>query len=257
MKNNKKLLKQHATRYIEAVYADALKRAGFVCPDDDLLCWYRLQSAQIVNSIIFYTRWSSLPVLLDIGYGIIPLFEMPLRIKGVVFNKQIEEEILTNPLNGRIEGAKTIFLDDVQAYAPLGSRTLEVILPEMNRIQTIEEAYSYHKNLRLNDPTAKSLATDGYGKWGPLSRTMINMALWLDDQEMYPHAIFTADRNVAIYDAICRKHPNKTECCRELESWQRLQKVLKEGTRDAYIAELSRRVEINTQLVKARYLCPK
>ena len=53
MKNNKKILKQYARQYIAEVYEPALREAGFVCPNDDLLCWYRLQSDEIVNSFTF------------------------------------------------------------------------------------------------------------------------------------------------------------------------------------------------------------
>lgn len=257
MKIDKKLLEQHVTQYIAEVYADSLKNAGFVCPNDNLLCWYRLQSDEIVNSFIFYSKWSRQPVLLELEYGITPLFEMPVHIKSFTFNEQVDAEILTQPLFSRIEGAKTIFLDNVRAYVPYGSRTLEVLLPEMNRIQTIEEAYNYYKDCRLNDPMAKNYEESRYGRYGVLSKTMINMALWVDDKEMYPHAVFVTDEKVALFEKICKRHPRRTACRQELASWQRLQTVLNEGSRDNYIAELSRRIEENTQLVKEQYLCLK
>lgn len=257
MKIDKKLLEQHVTQYIAEVYADSLTDAGFVCPNDNLLCWYRLQSDEIVNSFIFYSKWSRQPVLLSLEYGITPLFEMPVHIKSFTFNEQVDEEILTHPLFSRREGAKTIFLDNVRAYVPYGSRTLEVLLPEMNRIQTIEEAYNYYKDCRLNDPMAKNYEESRYGRYGVLSKTMINMALWVDDKEMYPHAVFVTDEKVALFEKICKRHPRRTACRQELASWQRLQTVLNEGSRDNYIAELSRRIEENTQLVKEQYLCLK
>lgn len=257
MKNNKKILKQYARQYIAEVYAPTLREAGFVCPNDDLLCWYRLQSAEIVNYFIFSTSWSCLPVLLSLEYGITPLFETPFHIKGITYNKWVDDIILTNPLPGRIEGSKTIFLDGVPAYVGHGSRILEVLLPEMDRIHTIEEAYIHHKNRCLYAMELEPSPTLRFGKYGLLTRTMINMALWVDDQEMYPYALLTIDEKVDDYEFRCKRQPDKIEYRKELATWQRLQAVLKDGGRDDYIAELARRIEKNTRLVKGRYLCQK
>ena len=257
MKNNKKILKQYARQYIAEVYEPALREAGFVCPNDDLLCWYRLQSAEIVNSFTFYTSWSCLPVLLSLEYGIVPLFEMPFHIQGIVYNKWPDDVLLTNPVPGRIEGSKTIFIEGIPAQVSSGSRILEVLLPEMDRIHTIEEAYQYHKNRLLHERMEFYNSGSHHGKYGPLSRTMINMALWVDDKEMYPYAVRTVDKKVDYYETICKERPDKTEYLKELEAWKRLQKVLRDGTRDDYIAELTRRMEKNTRLVKERYLGQK
>ena len=40
---------------------------------------------------------------------------------------------------------------------------------------------------------AKNYEESRYGRYGVLSKTMINMALWVDDKEMYPHAVFVTD----------------------------------------------------------------
>ena len=257
MKNNKKILKQYARQYIAELYEPALREAGFACPNDDLLCWYRLQSDEIVNSFTFYTSWSCLPVLLSLEYGIVPLFEMPFHMHGITCNKMIDNVLLTNPVPGRIEGSKTIFIEGIPVQVSHGSRILEVLLPEMDRIHTIEEAHNYHKNRILSYQEPEYNATQGYGKYGPLSRTMINMALWVDDEEMYPDAVRTVDKKVDYYERICKKRPDKTEYPKELATWQRLQEVLRDGKRDDYIAELTRRMEKNTRLVKERYLGQK
>ena len=210
-----------------------------------------------MNYFIFSTSWSCLPVLLSLEYGITPLFETPFHIKGITYNKWVDDIILTNPLPGLIEGSKTKFLDGVPAYVGHGSRIWEVLLPEMDRIHTIEEAYIHHKNRCLYAMELEPSPTLRFGKYGLLTRTMINMALWVDDQEMYPYALLTIDEKVDDYEFRCKRQPDKIEYRKELATWQRLQAVLKDGGRDDYIAELARRIEKNTRLVKGRYLCQK
>ena len=178
-------------------------------------------------------------------------------MQGIVYNKWPDDVLLTNPAPGLIEGSKTIFLDSVPAYVDSGSRILEVLLPAMDRIHTIEEAHNYHKSRILSYQKPEYNATQGYGKYGPLSRTMINMALWVDDEEMYPDAVRTVDKKVDYYEISCKERPDKTEYPKELAAWKRLQEVLQDGNRDDYIAELTRRIEKNTRLVKERYLGQK
>ena len=124
MKSTKKVRKEHAHKYIETVFASSLKSAGFVCLDDNLLCWYRKRSDEVFNSIIFRSNWPQLPLFLDINYGIIPAFEMPMHIADVVHNVEFDsdEELFTfqpiveNRPNG---GTQAKFSDDIWVHAPL------------------------------------------------------------------------------------------------------------------------------------------
>lgn len=260
MKNKKAITKKHASGYIAAVFADSLRSAGFVCPDDDLLCWYRRRSDEVVNSIIFRSLWSQLPLFLEIRYGIIPSFAMPVRIKSVVNNDYPDEELFVNaPLAENYPNGGTMarFSLDAQVYAPLqdgrGLYTFEkLILPEMDRIQTIQEAYNFHKNRRINHPMAKNCPPEQ--QFYELSKTFIDMALWVDDSDMYEYAAARISQQNGLWEALSIKFPQRQIYAQELIEWKRLQKVFENKERDSYIAELTQRANRNAQLLNAKYL---
>ncbi len=260
MKSRKALLNKHASRYIATVFANPLKDAGFICPDDKLLCWYRTQNEEVINSIIFRSLWPKLPLLLEIGYGIFPPFAMPIQIKNVNYNGYPDKELFTcmpiveNYPNG---GTKVSFSHDAQVFAPLqdgrGIYTFtNLLLPVMDRIQTIQDAYCFHKNRRINHPMTKIYPSEE--KFGSLSKTFIEMALWVDDREMYNYAIVSADKAVTLYERLISKYPQRQCYLQELAAWKRLQGVLKNNERERYIVELVCRMASNYKILKDKYL---
>ena len=118
--NKKNLRNLHARRYIQEVFATRLRDEGFVCPDDKLLWWYRLNSDEIVNSICFFSRWTNLPLMLEIGYGIHPLFVKPYYSCDVyISNPPIDERFYTVDIGfGSEKRHYAPFLPDVLVYTP-------------------------------------------------------------------------------------------------------------------------------------------
>lgn len=265
MKNKKRLVKQHASQYIAAVFETSLRNASFVCPNNDLLCWYRIRSPEVFNSIIFSSPWSVLPLFLNISYGIIPSFEMPIHTKSVVYNQMHDEElfaprsIVENYSNG---GTMAQFSDDIWVYAPIqdgrGIYTFEeLLLPDMDRIHTIQETYYFHKDRRLNNPLVKKI--EDYNSRmqrmvAGASKTFINMALWVDDKEIYPYAIPRVNERLMAYQNLCRRFPQRQNYQQELSSWQSLQDVLENGNRDLYLQKLAQRMDPNARLIQRKYL---
>lgn len=259
MMNAKALATKHATGYIASVFADSLREAGFVCPNDDLLCWYRKRSDEIINSIIFRSRWSQLPLFLEIDYGIVPAFVLPVQIKSVVSNDCPDQELFTMcPIvedcpNG---GTKRFFSENVEVLAPIqagrGLYTLEeLLIPSMDRVQTIEEAYAFHKERRLNCLMADDRPEYRFGE---LTKTFIDMALWVDDSEMYALAALWANRQTDLYETLVAKFPLRQQYALELKAWKQLQEVLDHNGRDHYVAELAQRMQRNTEILRKRYL---
>lgn len=253
MKRRNNLANHHARQYIAAVFAEPLQKAGFSCLDDNLLCWQCRRGGEIINTIVFYTTSAKVPLFLEIGFGIFPVFAKPVYIGNVVYNEVPDEELFTyariveNYPNGGTCGR---YSDDIQVMAPLqderGAYTLHgLLLPQMEQIENIQEAYTFHKNRRKNSPMAHIFPPEK--PYGALSKTFISMALWVGDEEMYPYARASAEESVALYQSLSRRFPWKQQYNWELAQWKHLQEVLQSGNRVAYVAELSQRIEQNTR----------
>lgn len=259
MTKAKTTAKKHATAYIATVFADRLREAGFVCPNSDLLCWYRKRSNEIVNSIIFCSSWSDLPLFLEINYGIFPTFAQPIRLNGVVNNHTYDEELFTHrPIveNHPGGGCRMAYSEDIEVFAPRedgrGLYSLEkLLLPHMDRIQSIEEAYAFHKERRLN---CNSSDKRPEYRLGVLSRSFIDMALWVDDTEMYDLALYWADDRAYLYESLAVHNPKRQQYAQERKAWDRLFEVLETNDRDRYIAELKGRMEQNAKVLQQKYL---
>ena len=68
MTNKMHEINLHTKRYVQAVFGKRLQDEGFTCPNDKLLCLYRVKHDKIVNSIVFFSPWANMPVMLWIGY---------------------------------------------------------------------------------------------------------------------------------------------------------------------------------------------
>lgn len=201
--NKKNLRNLHARRYIQEVFATRLRDEGFVCPDDKLLCWYRLNSDEIVNSICFFSRWPNLPLMLEIGYGIHPLFVKPYYSSDVyISNPPIDERFYTVDIGfGSEKRHYAPFSPDVLVYTPKtdgkGIDAFERgILPQMNGIMTIEQCYLFHR---------KNFRSPTFG----MSSLMIDEAIIINDSAILENAKRNADKMVSYYFMQSDKYPNE------------------------------------------------
>ena len=65
MASNKTLLNIHAKKYIQAVFEERLREEGFRCPDEKLLCWYRMRSDVLYDTIVFRSSWPNVPLNIE------------------------------------------------------------------------------------------------------------------------------------------------------------------------------------------------
>lgn len=241
----------HAKRYIQAVFEQMLKEEGFVCPDEKLLCWYRLKGQEVINSIIFCSPWTNLPLNLGIGYGILPLFEKPVYTRNVIFSRPslmgeecfCEKSIVEDcPIN---EMGYRPYADDIAVYAPAGDGkglfTLEgILLPAMNKLNDINDVYEYHKHRRK-----MRFAADAKYKLGVLSKTFIEMALSVEDEEVYPQCKERIPEAISLYKGLCAKFPAKKEYQHDLNDWELLHAAFFDGSRSEYLMKLDTQKESN------------
>ena len=57
MAKNKTEINIHARKYIAAVFENRLREEGFSCPNEKLLCWYRIRKGELLDTVIFCSNW--------------------------------------------------------------------------------------------------------------------------------------------------------------------------------------------------------
>lgn len=259
MARNKQEINIHTKRYVQAVFEKRLREEGFVCPDDKLLCWYRIKDETIVNSIIFYSAWSNMPVMLSIGYGIYPLFHKPPYTNGVNFPQGCygQEEFTHQPIveNYPISNmAYTPFSDGIWVCAPghdgKGIYTFDsVLLPKMDAITTIESCYQRHKAIR------ESKNYDRPVRYNSVSDTFVDEAIYMDDRDVYPYFENSIERHIAWFQKCYAEKTDKKKYQQELQKWELRKSALLEGAREDYLHILERnRIENLAYMKKKRMI---
>lgn len=204
MASNKKTRNTHAKRYIEAVFAPRLREEGFTCPDDRLLCWYRIKNNEIIHSVFFFSCWPNLPLLLQIAYGIHPLFVMPhymtdVRCPGRPMDERFHEMTIQ-------EGDAKFFApysDEALVYCPqadgYGIDTFNsVILPILDSIDSMEKCYDYNKRVIR-------------GNIAKMSMTAIDEAICLNDLHAIDDCKEALERWIPHYQDLVEMFPNNKE----------------------------------------------
>lgn len=256
MATSKQLINIHVKRYVEAVFEKRLREEGFTSPNDKNLCWYRV-NGELINSIIFYSCWSSLPVNLDIGYGIHPLFQKPAYTTSAVYpQRPLDSDILCGqllvencPVNAM---GLTCYSSDIQVYAPgrdgRGAYTLDgIILPEMNSARSIEDCYMLHKQRYIAD-NRRHPAT----QFTNLSAVFIDEALYVDDSDVYPYCAQRIEDIIELYQRYCLEKPDQKEYRMNLQEWEERRTALFDGGRKEYLGILERRRDTNLNYLRKK-----
>lgn len=234
---NKQIRNAHAKNYIEAVFANLLRAEGFNCPDDKLLCWYRVVNKEVVHSVCFFSRWPNVPLMMEIAYGVHPLFLSPFRSTDVyISNRPDDERFYTATIQ---ECGPTHqfapYSQEILVYAPKlygrGLYTLEhVILPQMNAVQTTAQCYRFHRQKSAE-------------RSGSLTSTMIDEAIYLNDTTAYLNCRRTVDRLIGVYLRNCELQPTKKIYKEILLQLQQQKQTLVDGKREEYLAILEQRAK--------------
>lgn len=250
----------HAKRYVEAVFENRLREEGFTCPDDKYLCWYRVSASEIMNTIVFHSPWERLPVELNIHYGVYPLFIKPIYTSSIMAQRNFMDNVrfCRQPL---VEDCPTNnmgyipFSSNISVYAPgregKGIFTFDgILLPEMNRITTVEDCYLFHKQRRL--AWSGNFYETTADKFHSLSSSFIDLAVWVNDVEVYPYCEISILDNINSYTHKCRRFPNRKEFLEELQHWQLLKNAISDNGRAEYLRILEQRKSENIQFISKR-----
>lgn len=219
-----------------------------------MLCWYRVKNSQIINSICFFSKWPNLPLMMEIGYGVHPLFAPPLYRTDVYFPNRpifdvvrfLDQSIVENyPMN---EMGYIRYAVDAQVYAPgrdgRGIYTFdEIILPQFHRIQTIADCYAFHKQQYIKHSSALSC----------ISQIYIDEAIYLNDVAKRSYYERDVLKGINTYKQLCIDSPNRKEYRDILQHFEQQKAAIFDGGRNEYIKILEQRQFDMIKVMKKKF----
>ena len=248
---NRAIQNEATRRYVEEIWAERLRGEGFVCPDEKLLCWYRVVNKEIVHFICFNTNYSDIPVWLNVAWGAYPLFVHPYYIRNVNDRStplpfDLSEII---PIH---EAGVTIkqFRDDIPAYVPAagtcGLWLLEDrILPWLNRSQCEASCYQAHLSDRMRGKAVEN------GRYvGSITRQMALYTIYMENSAAYSHCLKEATDSVERYTKLCASKPNNQQFRQGLQEWSYVLHMLEGGNREEFLLNLEHRKQKTLKWLK-------
>lgn len=247
MASSKKMRNTHAQRYIKAVFSELLEQEGFVAADEKLLCWYRIVNNELLHTVCFYSRWANMPLMVSIAYGILPLFYRPYHSTDIYTPRYpigtgFYHEVIRESNNTQHFAP---YAEDVQVFAPIdegrGIHTLsDIILPRMNSIQTVEQAYSLHRETYSN-PICD------------LSPQIIDEAIYLNDTSTFEEAKQAVSKWIEKYEKWSRERPTCKENKDVLQSLLLKKEALFDGQREAFLSFLNSQKVKTVEMLRKKY----
>lgn len=255
MASKKQLANLNTKAYVQSVFTNKLQEEGFACSDDNSLCWYRMSQQGVMNTITFFSPWTNIPVMLQLAYGIFPAFAEPITISNVYFPQRPIGDLERFSEQGIVEDhplermCYCCYSPEIHVLSPKyggkGIYTFEqIILPKMDHIRTIEEAYYFHKKNRKEKASQFSTPPEAL-RFGILSRTFVEMAIYVSDTEMYPLCMARARDAVQQYERLALLKPRKRDFKEELACWKQVHEAFSGGDLDGYRRILDEREKMN------------
>lgn len=237
---NKAIQNEAARRYVEEIWAERLREEGFICPDDKLLCWYRVVNREIVHFICFNTNHTIIPVWLNVVWGAYPLFVQPYYIRNVHDSAHSYNFDMSGWIPIHEEGVTTrYFRDDIPAYVPAGGTCglwlLDArILPWLGRCQTETSCYQTH----MSNLLSRTDAIENGRYVGNISPDLVAYAIYKEDLSTYPNWLEKATHYVESLTQDCLNKPTNQQFRHSLQEWTNMLRVLQGGNREEFILQL-------------------
>lgn len=251
-KTKRVTMNEHTRRYVEIIWAERLREEGFVCPDEKLLCWYRVINNEILQYIIFHTREVRLPVWIEVGYGACPLFVDPPYIRTVFSDSLylpgysahgIIHETDDNWRLGR-------YSEDINVYVPsIGGRGIHMftrrILPLLDSAMTAAGCLNSLKSAteRTDHPTEKIYTSR-------INAEYAELAILLQDQNIYQECMISANKRIEHYQSLLELFPQNQEFLHSLKRWEFIKSILSTEEREKFDNEMERRKQKTLKWLK-------
>ena len=226
---------QHCARKI---FAEKLRRAGFVSYNGEDLSWYRVVNHQVLHSVYFFSRLNTIPLFMSVGYGHHPLF-IPAPIpQKLIFSDLWDDEVMQWV---RKPDAQCITYDGTWVMChnteEHGAEILDAdVFPVFGQVNTEEDAYRLHRaecveRIKL------------HGRRYPGGTMQIVGSEWLADE-----AIYFADneiQNIIIDQLIRQKESmekgNMASTPKRREWYQLRIEAIQSGEREKFLMMLEAR----------------
>ena len=246
MAKNKTLVNIHTKNYVSEIFEQRLREEGFTCPDDKLLCWYRIRNGTLLDTVVFFSQYTVIPVWVRIYYEVSPFFIEPYYPRSAYQSFDILSRsdcyMDTHPKGGaNVSDTLAEYSDDIRVFtAAYGNRGLysltDEILPYFDSIQTVEDCYRSHKER-------------GYPS---TSREFAEEVIYNGDTDIYPELLDRANYSVDLFEALTLRKPNKKEYEQALQHWQQIKTALEEGNREEFLQILNQRAQKNVEFMRKR-----
>lgn len=248
----KGIINKHVSNYVQSVFANKLCLEGFSNYKEQNISWFRIKNDELINSIIFNTSWTKFPVILDACCGVYPLFS-DVYLTCQAFDDYLngfDFECFKRENICELDASLMIFSEDAKVLCNeqlgYGVHTLDnIILPRMNSINSVSDCYQFHKQWRI-----KVAAKEPEYMYYNLSSTFIDEAIYLDDEELYPHCIRRVNEMIKICSKWAIESPKNQKYVRLLEEYRLRQHALLDGARNEYLEILEQRKQKNMSMLK-------
>ncbi len=233
---SKKEKKEQMQKYARRFFAEKLRAHGFVSYQNEDLSWYRVVNGEVLQSVFLFTAFRMDPLLPFIGFGVTPLFiEAPLPqdvyIQGGLGNDELMTIVCMDPPRHQV--AEDIWVQSTWSDECGAEKLDEEVFPVLDRIHTISDVYDFHKSRYLKMAIRNQEA--GLGDTVQVSQYFVDMAIFLNDKEMYPYC---QKRIEQMMEWVPR---GKYWTKRDAERTQQRYHAVVNGEREAYLRELENR----------------
>lgn len=259
------MLLPHTRAYVRDVFADRLRQEGFDSPGGGDTLWYRVVDREVVNTVCFDTRHLAEPVVLDMGYGIHPLFVEPFQaqkvyVKDFPYNFEI---LYPQGLVGEnCQGGLRHYTGDVPVMIPHGAdrglHTLEGIsLPKMNAVRRARDCYELHKARYLEESDFdRRMGISFAQRLGACSLDFVDEGIFFEDAELYPHFRELVTERLRQLEDLDEKHRRSKWGTSRLARLQSQRKALLEHDRQSFLDTLEARRKKVLDLLEKKYGVP-
>lgn len=161
------------------IYSHKLKNMGFVSYNNECTSWYRIINNEIINSVYLFSSMGHAPLLMEIGYGIHPLF-IPAPIpQKLIFTGSHNDEIMRE-VRGQFkyslyQGTSVMCHNTEERGAELLDTE---VLPIFMKAKTELDAYIIHRNLFFNKINSRNNEKNKF-------EIQVAVSGWFADEAIY------------------------------------------------------------------------
>lgn len=238
-KKDKEML-PHVQGYVRAVAADRLRRDGFVSFKERDCAWYRVVNNEVIQTLYFFTKFPYIPIILNVGYGIHPLYVEPFYPSGVNYVRISNDEVMRETL---IMSAKSnrSYSSDIMVECPndeyKGFDIIEEILQKMDSVNTAEKAYLNHK-----------ARYERAGTYWAASMDFFDEAIRYNDTDIFELCMSPLEKEIKTWNGWAEARGRKGKIADNLDHLALQKQALLTGNRDEVLSALQAR---QRKIVKA------